>query len=337
MVLTWTLFWQPDDVIRRAWRTQLGDLPGLDRGALGLIAAEMCKETVDHKAVGHFSGLIFNDETAGIPLVGRGAVLQDHGDLALHAVGWGGPQGLAGLRWHGALAVVHVAQRSFVVARDWQGVGGLYFAQLGNAYAFSTDPQQLRKLDMQPRLVPAGMLALGGPQGLTWQPVPALPEHRGFFRDLPDDFPHQPAPAHVVERIRAALDACKRAGLQVTRSSAHDRAGQWLEQQIPLMQPQNPNALWTLDGADAWLGLDLHPPLDLQPGPWPQPEPAEPLRVPEPEARSRRLRATWLADEVLEKARQLARDRNLLLIAPHLDPLVLAFLGAMKPAQRPLA
>ncbi len=335
----WTLLLQPNETVLADWLQRLAGAQ-VRRGSLALVSNAEASQTIDGKAIGVLDGVIFNYAAAALPLLGRGAPITDDASLAVHAVGWSGQPGLGALRWHGTLAVLHQAQRAAIVARDWQGVGGLYWAQAADAHVFGNDRGALATLGLAPRLVPPGMTATCAPGGVQWQPMATQAEARAWFRELPDELL---APSDAIwraglhDRLVAALDACLRAHPRLQRGQAGDRAGAWLQQELPLAPSPVADALWTLDGADAWLGLAAVAPLPVVPGPWPLPEPPEPLRVAEPEAQARRVRATWLADVALEQARAAAAARDVPLLAPHLDPAVLAWLGAMPPALRPLA
>ena len=339
MLPQWTLLWQPDDALQAG---SLGLLPQhvARRGAVVLATSEPLQQTIDGKAIGVFDGVIFNHSEAAEPLIGRGAPIADDAGLALHALGWFGLPGLASLRWHGALAVLHQAQGTAIVARDWQGVGGLYWAPWQRGQAFANTPERLHALGGTPRLVPPGMLAICAPSGVTWQAAPSNPETRAWFRELPDELA-APTPAiwqqGLQQRLEAAVAACRRTYPGLAQEPPEDRAGAWLRDQVQLPASAHPDAIWALAGADAWLGLAAEAPLELLPGPWPMPEPAEPLRVDDRHARERRVRATWLADIALEAARVRANAADLPIVAPHLDPAVLAWLGVMPDALRPLA
>ncbi len=295
---------------------------------------------MDGKAIGVLDGVIFNDLALAGPLIARGAPIVDHTDLALHTVGWSGLPGLAAMRWHGTLAIVHQAQRSAIVARDWQGVGGLYWAQHAGGHVFANASQAVLNLGLTPRLVPPGMAAICLPSGVQWQVLPSSPAARAWFRELPEELA-TPTPQAwregLAARLREALAACQRELPNLQQESPSDRVGTWLAAQLPLVAPGAPDALWSLADADALLGLAVAAPLAHEAGPWPEPEPPEPLRVDEREALARRVRATWLADVALESARQRALLLNLPVVAPHLDPAVLAWLGAMPAHLRPLA
>ncbi len=333
----WTLLSQPDESQLNA-RIPLLPVEILRAGHL-LLASELpLATTVDGKAVGAWDGVVLNDLQAAEPLVGRGAPIVDGASLVVHAVGWSGLAGLGALRWHGTLAVVHQAQRTAILARDWQGVGGLYFAADGAGVAFSNDCEGILRAGLQPRLVPPGMVAICAPTGVRWQPIPTAADGRAWFRDLPDEL-SAPTPdiwhAGLFERLRMAIAACKRVYPTIAMETPSDAAGQWLAVNFPTQHDLPPDALWALDGADAWLGRSPALPLDVLPGPWPLPEPPEPLRVDDREALARRVRATWLPDVALERTRVKAHRLNLPIVAPHLDPAVLAWLGAMPPVLRP--
>ena len=332
-----TLLWQPDDTRRDAWLTACGELPAIVRSPLILLTNVPARETVDHKAAGAFAGVVFNDLVVQPPLVGRGAVVADHVDLALHAAGWGGPQGLASLRWQGTLAVMHVAQRMALVARDLLGVGGLYWATHDGGHLLTNHPPQTAALGVAWRLVPPGTAAMVGPAGVAWQPLPCAPDNRAWYRDLPEDVVHaQPEDwlPGLQTRLDAAVAATQRAGWRLQVPVGHDEVGRWLAGLVARPAAADPNALWSLAGADAWLGHDPRPPEPVVPGPWPVPEPPELVRVAPELARVRWVRAGWLPDVALEAARLVARAHGLTLVAPHLDPAVVAWLGAM-PAGAP--
>ena len=335
----WTLVWQPDEQALTALLPRLPEHQ-VRRGPLVLASAHELQQTMDGKAIGILDGVIFNDLALAGPLTARGAPIVDHTSLALHTVGWSGLAGLATMRWHGTLAIVHQAQRSAIVARDWQGVGGLYWAQSAGAHVFANTSQALLNRGLTPRLVPPGMAAICLPSGVQWQVLPSSPAARAWFRELPEDLA-TPTPQDwqlgLAARLREALAACQRALPNLQQETPGDRVGTWLAAQLPLVAPVAADALWSLEGADAWLGLASAAPVEHPIGPWPEPEPPEPLRVDAREALARWVRATWLADVALESARQRAALVDLPIVAPHLDPAVLAWLGAMPVALRPLA
>ena len=334
----WALLWHPEDSELAA---ALPLLPPqqVRRGPVALAVQDSFAQTADSKAIGAFDGVVFNDRQVAEPLIGRGAPIRDHASLVLHAVGWNGPQGLATLRWHGTLAIVHQAQRSAIVARDWQGVGGLYWAPWGAGQAFANSRAGLTGLGLHSRLVPPGMAAICAASGVQWQPMATHAEARGWFRELPDECAAPTAALWqdgLMQRLSDAVAACQRTYPRLQQDAPSDRTGAWLAQHFPIAPALAADALWTLAGADAWLGLSPAEPLPPEPGPWPPPEPAEPLRVGDQEARARRVRATWLADVALETARMRALALDLPIVAPHLDPAVLAWLGAMPRELRPV-
>jgi hypothetical protein len=310
------------------------------RGPVLLAGTAPLQQTVDGKAIGVLDGVVFNHVEAAEPLLGRGAPIGDDEALALHAVGWSGLAGLAALRWHGTVAVLHQAQGTAIVARDWQGVGGLYWGPWQGGHVFANTPGPLHALGVVPRLVPPGTLAICAPSGVTWQATPANPETRAWFRELPDALTAPTAgiwQEGLLQRLLAAVATCERNYSHLQQEPPSDRAGEWLRDHCRLPAVARPDAIWTLAGADAWLGVSAHAPLVLQPGPWPVPEPAEPVRLDDRQALARRVRATWLADVALEGARARADALNLPIVAPHLDPAVLAWLGAMPQALQPLS
>lgn len=336
---TWTLLWQRDEAQMTDSLSALGPAT-FRRGAVALVTGQALTATSDAKAVGVLDGVIFNDLEAGAPLLARGAPVTDQASLALHAVGWSGLAGLAALRWHGTLAVIHQAQGAAIVARDWQGVGGLYWAICGAGQIWGNDLTSFSALGLTPRLIPPGMAAISTASGVQWQVIPTTPASRAWFRELPDELLEPTAAtvrAGLQERLLAAVAACQRAWPNLRMDAPEDRVGAWLMAALQVPAVRDVQALWTLAGADAWLGLAVADPVPLEPGPWPEPEPPEPVRTDDRETRARRVRATWLADTALEAARRRAALDNLPIVAPHLDPAVLAWLSAVAPEMRPLA
>ena len=207
----WTLLWQPDEA------QLIAALPSLPpeqvrRGPIVLATDQPARQTVDGKAVGVLDGVVFNDRQLAEPLAGRGAPVVDQQDLALHAVGWSGLSGLGAMRWHGTLAVLHQAQRTAIVARDWQGVGGLHWAPVGHGQLFANTAAAFLAFGVRPQLVPPGMLAMCAPSGVQWQVIPSQPEVRAWFRDLPEELAH-PTPEHwqagLMARLEDAVRACR--------------------------------------------------------------------------------------------------------------------------------
>lgn len=309
--------------------------------------------TRDGRAVGVLRGVVLNDQAVAASLRARGLDLPvtDHPGLAIEQVGLGGPPGLAALRWHGSLAVVHQGQRQALVARDPQGVGGLVWLQAGPLQVLATDveaagglqvqggPQVQGGLQVRGRLVPPGVVAAVGERGVQWQLARPAPENEAFLREIPPELRQMDEAAvtrGLIARVQAAVQACHRGlgGLQVEEPVTPGE--RWLLGQLRLPEGEAAGGRWSLVGVDSLLGEAPGPATAREPGPWPEPPPSEPVaRVSESDQITRTWRATSLADQGLEAARRRARAQGQTLVAPHLDPAVLAWLGVVAAERRP--
>ena len=116
-----------------AWARNLGagwasvSAPGvmlLSRGA-------PLRESVDGRAVGARTGVLYNLEPQRVALAARGVPTDtlDGDGVCVAAVGAGGPSALGALARHGLLAVLHRGQGGVLVAADAQGIAPLYVLQ----------------------------------------------------------------------------------------------------------------------------------------------------------------------------------------------------------------
>lgn len=279
-------------------------------------------ESSDGRTAGAFDGYLLNPQPLRQRLSDRGypADRMDHQQLALQWLADFGPRGLGDLRWHGSLCVWHRAQHAALVARDVGGVGWLGRSAIaGGGWAWCSDP----RLDgEQVRAAPAGMGAIlqGGQLSQPrWQPAA---ENAPFYREIPAEARHA-SPKLAADRARALLQAAVaavREGLGAT--AAPDRN---LGIAAGSADADSDGAIWCGAGwhAENPQAAATDPAL-RDDGPH---EPIDDADTAEAAARRYRWRA--LGNGTLRQARILALDSGRPLCAPHLDPALLAWLGAL--------
>ena len=89
------------------------------------------RESVDGRAIGARTGVLYNLEAQRAALAARGVPTDslDGDGVCVAAVGAGGPSALGALARHGLLAVLHRGQGGVLVASDAQGIAPLYVLQ----------------------------------------------------------------------------------------------------------------------------------------------------------------------------------------------------------------
>jgi hypothetical protein len=290
----------------------------------------------DGRMRGAWCGALTDDHALADRLSERGvpALLHDHGQLAIDEVALAGPDAPSAWRWQGSMAVAHVAQRRVLAVRDPMGVGGLHASRIGLA----SDAELLD--DAAP--VPPGVVAVVAPGQRRWQRLKLQPTARPWLREVPDDLRRtgaDEAMQGVLARVHAAAMACARGLDGLARTAPTDAAEHWWAQRLVWPTAPSAGGLWTWAGAASLLGASVTT------APWsPSPAVADlPEReVPEPvadlpagEVTRRRWRATWLPERDLALDRGLAAAQGRVLVAPHLDVAVLAWLGALAEDVRP--
>lgn len=313
------------------------------RGGLALLTWGERHETGDGRAVGTLAGVVCNDLVAAERLNRRGlAVLaSEHVTLAMATVGQGGPTGLGTLRWQGSLACMHRAQRTVMVARDPLGVGGLWHRRGPQATMLASDPVSCAALQEgdPAQQVPAGTLALVSETSVTVLPQRPAEENAAWFRHVPDELRHADAAAieaGLVQRLQEATAAAARGLDGLVRTAPRDAAETWIAARVPVAPSLAPGGLWTLRGCASLFGEAALVERGRVSSAWPRPEPPEPTDGVDPADRGQRwLRVTWLADDELAAERATAFAAGQTLVAPHLDPQVLAWLGGAARGLRP--
>ncbi len=294
-------------------------------------AEQGLRRSTDGRAEGVFDGILLNDEQVQQRWQARGheLTLGDHRQLAIEELGAHGPRGLSDLRWHGAVAMLHRAQGVALLARDPLGVGWLGYQHDAQLELFTSDPR------LACEAVPGGLAVRLDAKGWAAQAVRTAAEHAPYFRDLPSDLLSadlETQQRELVARLRGAVRACQRGcgGLTTTGPYRHEISTSLL------------GAGDGGSGVATALGLDSlspaqwpEPTAGPRSGLWPKMDPPEPLGSADAvDRRARAWRATTLADVELRQARAQALDRDQWLLAPHLDPAVLAWLGALDRQRR---
>ena len=318
-------------------------------GRLALAVAGGAVAAADGRAACGFLGVVFDIAALAERLRGRGLAFagrsqpDDVGRIVAEWSGHGGPEALGTARWQGAVACLHSGQRLAFVARDVLGAGSLWGVQVGRDWAFATAPECAAAAlpGGVPFAVPPGLVVRLGDGEALARPIAVAPEHAPFYRKLPDGWP--PASlaevrAGLRERLAAALDAARR-GLGPVVADPPTTAGErWLDALCPVPPDAAAPALWLRDGAETLAGALAEPdPAWEGPaaGPFARMESPEPCVGVEPaERRQRELRATWLVDGILAGAHARLRARGRVGCTPHLDPAVLAYVGALPPNLR---
>ena len=281
--------------------------------------------TVDGRVIGALCGMVLNhDEVRGkIAQRGLDPRLDSHPRLAVQHVGAFGVAGLADLRWHGSLALLHRGTGTALVARDLLGVGWLGWRSLGaDEVVFSNDARLTGMQAVPPGL--AVQLDMGGVRGVR---VSYAPQNQAFLREIPDELRRadpQTVAAGLRDRMRAAVLACIDAHNAIARPPGN--LPQFVRDQLDLCG----------EGPTQWTAAGLGEPpvaraeeLPSRDGPWPDPGPAEPVdRIGPDELRRRLWRHRALPDGQLRQEQAEAMTAGRCLVAPHLDPAVVAWMGA---------
>lgn len=325
----WLAHHRPEHV--QAW-------PGL---TLAWWGRDFCSH--DGRMRGAWRGALTDDQPLAERLAERGvpAQLADHGQLAVDEVAMAGPDAPAAWRWQGSLAVAHLAQRRVLAVRDPMGVGDLHASAVGLA----SDADLLEGAAP----VPPGVVALIGPGQRRWQRLKLQSTARPWLREVPDSVRQacaDEALRGVLERVQQAAAACARGLGGLTCAPPTDAAARWWAERVAwpgdMAAPPAaaPGGLWTWTGAASLLGVPTaaetwSPPYAV--ADLPERDVPEPLDGVTPdEVIRRRWRATWLPEQDLAGDRRTASAQGRVLVAPHLDVAVLAWLGALPKAARPL-
>jgi hypothetical protein len=285
-----------------------------------------------------FAGIVFDDEAHRQRLAARGVRIEGgHQALAAALVAGEGPAALGAMRWQGAAAALHKGERKCMVARDPRGVGGLWCARSGDDVVVATDRAACLRLlpDAEARSVPSGVVVSVDAATVQFDAIRVSDQALPFYRHLPPGVPvadAETALAGLRERLCAAFAAAARADEPWTVPAPATAVARWLAGLAGIAEHDGGQLSCTWRGCEATIGALADPPPHWQPPPSAcrsQPPP-EPLGgIDEQERHQRGLRATWLPDGVLDAARCEAAARGLAVCAPHLDPAVLAWLGAL--------
>lgn len=306
----------------------------------------------DGRAVGAFAGVLLSDEAVQQRVALRGLALPaaDHRQLAVFDAALHGPAAVAAWRWQGSLACLNPGQRQAILVRDPQGVGWLGWQRQGELQLWSN---RVEHAQHWPAVPPGVALQVVGGK-VSAQPLRLQGAALPFLRELPAalamsadasaaaDRQAQLA-AGLRERLTAAAGACVRgAGALATRHAPQGLAGLWPGECAPLLAPREAwlpgAAAWTLRGAAELLGAPVMDepepgPTPEGPSPW-QAEPFEPTERCEPLDRVERLWRAHQLPRLLAADRLWAAQQQRVLVAPHLDPAVLAWLGAFTRQER---
>ncbi len=292
------------------------------------------RESADRRATGILDGIVLNDLQVAERWRVRGHELaaDDHRQLAIEELGAHGPRGLSDLRWHGAAAVLHRAQGVALLARDPVGVGWLGYAASEELQIFASDP----RLEGEP--VPPGLALRVDAKGWAAQPFRSAAENLPYFREIPDELREGGLAAlreGLQRRLQATVAAVRR-GVGELDWSCAGGVGGWCAGAAETVQ------VATATGLCSPLGWESLAPLDWpEPGPRPRSVAMPAVDPPEPvvsaevvDRRARIWRGTQLVDRDLRQARARALDQGRWLVLPHLDPAVLAWLGAIDRVRR---
>ncbi len=287
-------------------------------------------EVANGRAVGVFDGVLFNAAALRERLAARGLSVADldHAHLALEWLAAFGPTAVGDLRWHGSLALVHRAQNAVLLARDLVGVGWLGRADGPAGMVWSSDP---RIAGEQQRAAPPGWVGIWSASGVVQPKVAYAPNNALYFREIPDEARAATAPTaldRAGELLLAAvaahrealggLDAAAIEGLGLPSIALSDAGG----------------AVWSGAGLAAW----RHPTAQLceRAADLRADGPHEPTATADPADNAERLwRWQTMPDGPLRAARIATLDAGRALAAPHLDPALLAWLGALHRSVRP--
>ncbi|MBI5608637.1 MAG: hypothetical protein HY902_07130 [Deltaproteobacteria bacterium] len=316
--------------------------PGWTIAAWGPLWLGLPAETADHavrqsgdgRATGVVDGVVWNDLQVRERWRVRGQQLQsdDHRQLAIEELAAHGPRGLGELRWHGAAAVLHRAQGAALLARDPLGIGWLGYAATAELQVFSSDP----RLDGQ--AVPPGVALRVEAKGWLAQPIRSAAENLPYFREIPDELRGDDGRVlgeGLRVRLQAAVAAARRGVGELVQTPADAGLRRWAGA-AEGAKAGSTTGLWSPQGwpslaAREWPEPEPWP----RPGAWPAVEPPEPVISADAVDRNARIwRATALVDRDLRQARAQALDQGRFLVLPHLDPAVLAWLGAIGRVRR---
>lgn len=320
------------------------------------------RESVDGRAVGARTGVLFNLRDIAAALTERGVPrerLDGHG-ACVEAIAHRGPEGLAALRRHGVVAVLHRAQAGALVCSDALGLAPLYVAPLadGRGYVVASDRAVLSRAlapagaDTASPAPPAGTGAADAgrpPSARRVAPGEALMLTRGRVQALR----LEPAPGagpFLRERPAACVQANVDDAVHIVGAALREAVAAWQADRGPLADPA-PGALTALLAAGPalppttarrsapcpWPALALANLLEqaeeagapdtqgLTPGELPEPV----TRVAPPRVAARVARYNRVRRELWEPPLNAAAAAGDPVGLPHWDPRVVATLGAM--------
>ncbi|MBM4345164.1 MAG: hypothetical protein FJ100_17475 [Deltaproteobacteria bacterium] len=279
------------------------------------------------RALGVFDGVLFNAADVRQRLTARGLAVAglDHARLALEWLAAFGPAAIGDLRWHGALALLHRAQGVVLLARDLVGVGWLGRLAWPGGAVWTSDP---RWPAAEQVAAPPGWVGVWSTAGLQQPKVAYGPGNQLFLREIPDEARSATAVSALARAqalLHDAVAACGEDGFGIDARAVapmvwHGTCGR--------------GALWTPVGTRRWRspgGAVCLRARDLR-----DDGPHEPVASADPADAAQRLwRWNTMPDGPLREARIAALDAGEALVAPHLDPALLAWLGALPREVRP--
>lgn len=317
---------------------------------LASAAASAAVWAPDGRAVGAFSGVVLSDSPVQERLSLRGLRVStsDHAQLAVLDLALHGPAAVAAWRWQGSIACLNPGQRQALLVRDPLGVGWIGWARQAELQVWSNRGEGTAGWIAVP---PGVVLQLAGGK-VTAQAMRLQGTAQPFLRDrsaVPGlDGPSVPQDRQALlgeglgERLRLAVQACVRAtgGLSIVPES-QGRASVWQRQCSELLTVEQAQpagaAVWSVQGGAELLGSLVADQgvagVGVLVAPWPA-EVFEPIERCDPLDRAERLWRAQVLPQLLGSDRQWAAQRGRVLVAPHLDPAVIAWLGAFARADR---
>ena len=321
----------------------------------------------DGRAVGAFAGVLFSDTEVQERLALRGLAVQvrDHAQLAVLDMALHGPQAVAAWRWQGSLACLNPGQRQALLLRDPLGVGWVGWSQHEELQLWSN------RIDLSAHwsAVPPGVVLQLARGTVTAHPLRLLGAAQPFLRDrsavmagVQEVRDQQQRLALLGDGLRQRLESVVRACVRGTGGLAAlprlpEATDRWAQECSGLHAADQDlpagAAVWSALGSAELLGAPpevreraatgsaTNAPTTSAPttsasasaSPWAA-EIFEPIERCDPLDRAERL---WRARELpalLGPDRHWAVQHGRVLVAPHLDPAVLAWLGAFERADR---
>lgn len=311
------------------------DWPQPPTGSIELRGARLlhwrpATEVAQGRAVGVFDGVLLNSEELRRRLTVRGVAAGplDSAQLALEWLAAFGPNAVGDLRWHGALALLHRAQGAVLLARDLVGVGWLGQARVGTSSVWTSDPRPLAQAQ---RAAPPGWVGIASAAGLQQPKVGYAAENALYLREIPDAARHATAQSGLAHANHLLSNAIAAHAETLGGLDASALVGVALDAPEPV--PTGP-ALWSPVGVRGWCdpGAQVcERAADLR-----DDGPHEPVTVADAaDAAERRWRWRTLPDGPMRAARVAALNAGRVLCAPHLDPAIVAWLGALPRSVRP--